>query len=204
MAQMLARQFGEKLGPDGAGMIGYITDSAARMTRLVDDLLALAKTSDVDKAPVGTASLQEAFTVACSSLNAEAAAAGATINATALPDVAAREVHLVLVMQNLLSNGLKYRGTQAPVIDVAAVAKDSEWIVSVKDNGIGIDPRYAEHIFQAFKRLHGYEYEGTGLGLWTCKRIVSGYGGSIWMESTPGSGSTFYFSLPAAKYNGVA
>ena len=200
MAQLLARRFGETLGPEGADMIGYITESAARMTRLVDDLLALAKATNVDDSPVGVASLQDAFNTACATLSAEAEAAGATITATALPDVAAREVHVLLLMQNILSNALKYRGAQPPVIEVSAVPSDAaRCVVAIKDNGIGIDPQFADRIFEPFKRLHGNEVEGTGLGLWTCKRIVARYGGSIWVESGPGRGSTFFFSLPAAQ-----
>lgn len=199
MAELLARRFGERLGSDGAGMISYITDGATRMTHLVDDLLTLAKATDMDGIPVGTASLQEAFRTVCNSLSAEAQAAGASITAAELPHVAARDVHVVLVLQNLIGNSLKYRGGEPPVIEVAAVPNESQWIVSVKDNGIGIDPAYAEQIFQPFKRLHGKEYEGTGLGLWTCRRIVAGYGGRIWMESEPGHGSTFFFSMPAAR-----
>jgi signal transduction histidine kinase len=174
------------------------------MTCLVDDLLKLAKATGVDDEPVGTASVREAFDAACSNLNAEIQAAGATITSSPLPEVAAREFHVVIVLQNILGNGLKYRSAEPPVIEVSARRHGSQWIIAVKDNGIGIDAKYADRIFQPFKRLHGAEYEGTGLGLWTCKKIVSRYGGDILVESEPGQGSVFFFSMPAVAANADA
>jgi PAS domain S-box-containing protein len=199
VAQLLARQFGDKLGKNGLEMIGYITDGASRMTRLVDDLLALARATHIDPEPSAAVSMQDAFDAACRSLGAEVRATKASITCAPLPVVAARDTHVTLVLQNILDNSLKYRGPEPPVIHVAAVRKDSEWITSIKDNGIGIDAQYSEKIFEPFKRLHGNEYDGTGIGLWTCKKIVSGYGGRIWVESEPGKGSTFFFSLPASQ-----
>lgn len=141
--------------------------------------------------------MHDVLNLACAGLRGEIEAAGATITASSLPLVAARDTHVLLVLQNILSNALKYRGTLPPVIEVSAVRNNSDWIISVKDNGIGIDPQYFEQIFEPFKRLHGREYEGTGIGLWSCKKIVSGYGGRIWVESPAGKGSIFFFSLPA-------
>ena len=199
MAELLEAQFSDKLGEYGSRIVGYITDAAARMTRLIDDLLALARETGLDRETPDATSMQDAFNAACNSLHAEIEEAGATITASPLPLVAARDTHVVLVLQNLLANALKYRASAPPRIDVSAVQKESEWIIGVKDNGIGIDPQFADQIFQPFKRLHGQEYEGTGIGLWSCKKIVSAYGGRIWVESAAGNGCTFFFSLPAAS-----
>ena len=130
---------------------------------------------------------------------AEVKATGAVITSDPLPVVIARDTHIILLLQNVIGNALKYRGSESPIIHASAERRDAEWIIAIKDNGIGIDPAYAEKIFQPFKRLHGNEYEGTGIGLWTCRKIVFGYGGRIRVESETGKGSTFYFSLPAAE-----
>jgi signal transduction histidine kinase len=104
------------------------------------------------------------------------------------------------VFQNLLSNSIKYRRTGvAPEIDISAEERDGNWIVAIRDNGIGFDQRYAERIFGLFKRLHKDEYPGTGLGLAICQRIVERYGGRIWAMSTAGLGATFYFALPCVE-----
>jgi light-regulated signal transduction histidine kinase (bacteriophytochrome) len=109
---------------------------------------------------------------------------------------------MVQLLQNLLSNAIKFHGEAPPKIQVSGVTKEKEWIFSVKDNGIGIDPRYFERLFIIFQRLHGKnEYEGTGIGLAVCKKIVLRHGGKIWVGSKPGEGSTFYFSIPRNKIN---
>ena len=197
MAQLLEKRFGDKLGQDGNQMVRHITDATNRMTRLIEDLLSLATETALPTETRQATPMQDVFEMACAGLREEIEAAGATITAAPLPLVAARDTHILLVLQNILSNALKYRGPAPPAIEVSAVQDNSEWITSVKDNGIGIDPQYFEEIFEPFKRLHGREYEGTGIGLWSCKKIVSGYGGRIWVVSPSGKGSTFFFSLPA-------
>ncbi len=203
MAQLLEKQFGDKLGRDGNQIVGQITDSTSRMTRLIEDLLSLATESALPAETRQATQMQEVFDAACAGLREEIEAAGATITAPSLPLVAARDTHVLLVLQNILSNALKYRGTLPPMIEVSAVQDHSHWIIGVNDNGIGIEPQYFEQIFEPFKRLHGREYEGTGIGLWSCKKIVSGYGGRIWVESAAGKGSTFFFSLPAVLASAV-
>jgi light-regulated signal transduction histidine kinase (bacteriophytochrome) len=113
---------------------------------------------------------------------------------------------LAQLMQNLIGNGLKYHGGEPPHVHVSAEpgARKNEWIVSVRDNGIGIDPQYFGRIFEIFKRLHDQnEYPGTGIGLAVCRRVVERHGGTIWVESEPGHGSNFRFSIPAANNLGI-
>jgi light-regulated signal transduction histidine kinase (bacteriophytochrome) len=113
-----------------------------------------------------------------------------------LPVVRADEVQLTQIFQNLIGNAIKYRSQEKPRIHIEAVEEDGEWRFCVSDNGIGIDPQYKDRIFGIFKRLHGRELPGTGMGLAICKRILERHGGRIWVESQPGQGSTFYFTLP--------
>ena len=121
---------------------------------------------------------------------------GASIVRTSLPTVRAHEIRLVQLFQNLIGNAIKYRRAEPPVIHIDAEESGSEWLFSVRDNGIGIRPEYTQQIFGIFKRLHGNSYSGTGIGLAICQRIVENSGGRIWVESTPGEGSRFYFTLP--------
>ncbi len=199
VAQLIAKRFSDKLGQDGAEMIEFISDGVSRMGRLIEDLLALAKASQIDRDSAVSCSMHDAFEIACQNLKSEIQATGASITCAPLPVVAVRQTHLVQVLQNILSNGLKYRSALPPRIQVTAERRNSEWIIAITDNGIGIPPQYAEQVFQPFKRLHGQGYEGSGIGLSTCNKIVAGYGGRIWVESEEGQGATFYFSLPAAE-----
>ena len=108
-----------------------------------------------------------------------------------------QEVHLIQIFQNLIGNAIKYRGEDPPRINVDASEREMEWLFAVRDNGIGIDPEYAENIFGVFKRLHNNEqYAGTGIGLAICRKCVTRYGGNIWVESRSGKGATFYFTIP--------
>jgi light-regulated signal transduction histidine kinase (bacteriophytochrome) len=119
-----------------------------------------------------------------------------------LPKVVADSTQLAQVFQNLIANGIKFHGEEAPKIHISADKKDKEWVFSVQDNGIGIDPQYSEKIFEVFKRLHKKEeYPGTGIGLSVCKKIVERHGGRICVESELGKGSTFYFTLPVKPMN---
>jgi len=176
----------------------FVKAGVARMEALIQDLLTFSRTVIAREVPAGRADLSEAFAEAMSVLKGRIEDSGAVVNAPVLPIVAGETSQLTHVFQNLLSNALKYRRTEvSPRIDVGAEEDGERWIISVRDNGIGFDPQYAERIFGLFKRLHTDEYPGTGLGLAICKRIVERYGGSMWAQGDPGAGAAFYFSLPA-------
>ena len=122
---------------------------------------------------------------------------GATLTHDAMPTIAADQVQMTQLFQNLIANGMKFRRSAAPRIHVGASRKDEEWLFTVKDDGIGIERQYFERIFLLFQRLHTRrEYPGTGIGLTICKKIVERHGGRIWIESVPGEGSTFFFTVP--------
>jgi light-regulated signal transduction histidine kinase (bacteriophytochrome) len=143
------------------------------------------------------AAAEAALAQALHALAAPMAATGAEVTHDPLPTVRADESQLVQLFQNLLGNALKFRTDAPPRVQVAADERDGQWVFSVRDNGIGIAPEYTDRIFRLFQRLHSREqYPGTGMGLAVCKRIVERHGGRIWVESQPGHGSTFYFSLP--------
>jgi light-regulated signal transduction histidine kinase (bacteriophytochrome) len=122
----------------------------------------------------------------------------AVITRDPLPKVLGHRVHLLQLLQNLVSNAIKYRGTEPPRIHISATRQDRFWRVAVRDNGIGIDPQHHQRVFGLFKRLHGRKFQGTGIGLSICQKVVERYGGRIWVESALGKGSTFVFTLPAA------
>lgn len=152
--------------------------------------------------PVGEASLDEVLRQALTLVGTRVSETGTAVTHDALPTVQGDITQLSLVFQNLLSNALKYRKpAEPPRIHISAKRQESEWLISIRDNGIGFAPSQAERIFGLFKRLHSEaEYPGTGLGLAICKRIIERYGGTIWAESEPGAGSTFLFSLPGAAF----
>ena len=178
----------------------FVRGGVARMQALLDDLLTFSRTVHTDELPVGTADLSIALSEALAVLKSRAEEVGAVITSEPLPIVRGDTQQMVHVFQNLLSNGMKYRKQGArPEIHIAAQPDGDQWIISVRDNGIGFEPQYASRIFGLFKRLHKEEYPGTGLGLAICQRIVERYGGRIWAEGRPGAGATFYLSLPCRE-----
>lgn len=195
--QLLERRYAERLDGDAREFLGFMTDGARRLQGMIDDLLALSRASrGPDLAPT---SLDSALERATGNLALVLEESGANLWREPLPQVLGDENQLTRLFQNLLSNAVKFRAEAAPDIRVAAVDRGQEWLVSVSDNGIGIDPKYSERIFAAFQRLHGQsEYPGSGIGLTLCKRIVERHGGRIWVESAPGRGATFFFSLRKA------
>jgi light-regulated signal transduction histidine kinase (bacteriophytochrome) len=184
--------------------IAYIVDGAARMQRLIHDLLSYSR---VDRRGKDFTPTDCAAVVATARTNLHVAIeeSGATVITTPLPVVMADETQLVQLFQNLLGNAIKFHGEQPVLVDIGAERRGNEWLFWVCDNGIGIEPQYVERIFLIFQRLHGRgQYPGTGIGLAIVKKIVERHGGSIWVESEPGKGSTFYFTLPAGEPHGNA
>ncbi|MDP8940406.1 MAG: PAS domain S-box protein [Actinomycetota bacterium] len=200
--QLLARRCKGQLDEDADEFIGYAVDGAERMQRLVNGLLTYSRVGTRGKefSPTDLAIAVEAATA---NLRLAIEESGAPVTFDTLPTVIGDRTQLTQLFQNLIGNAVKFRGAEPPEIHVGAERRNEEWVISVRDNGIGIDPRYADKVFVIFKRLHGWgEYEGTGLGLAICKRIVERHGGRMWVESAPGEGSTFYFTLPFSRRGG--
>jgi PAS domain S-box-containing protein len=197
--QLLARRYRGKLDADADDFIAYAVDGANRMQRLINDLLAYSRVGTQRKALEPTDSeavLEQVLT----NLQAMAAESDALVTHDALPTVLADEIQLAQLFQNLVGNALKFHSAQPPQVHISAERKGQEWLFSVRDNGIGLEPQYAGRIFVIFQRLHSKaEYSGTGIGLAICKRIVERHGGRIWLESQPNQGATFYFTLSATR-----
>ncbi len=196
-SELLSKRYSDLLEGQPLEFLGYLMDGAKRMEMLIRDLLAYTQVGHVEdpEAPLdATLSLNAAL----SNLETAIVESQAEIIAGPMPALPVHSIHLQQLFQNLIGNAIKYRSPATPRIEVAAERQDDGWIFSVRDNGIGIAPQYQERIFGIFKRLHtGDEYSGTGIGLAICKRIEDRYDGRIWVESEPGKGSTFYFTLPA-------
>jgi PAS domain S-box-containing protein len=191
---------GEQLRPtetEAAEFLGYVRNAAARMELLVRDLLAYTRINESEK-PSESVEATRALSNALGNLAGAIAETGVLITSEELPPVRVHELHLQQLFQNLIGNGIKYRDPdRVPTVHVGAEKHNDEWVFSVRDNGIGIAPDHKERVFGLFTRLHNTrKYSGTGIGLAICQRIVERYHGRIWVESEPGSGSTFYFSIP--------
>jgi light-regulated signal transduction histidine kinase (bacteriophytochrome) len=194
--QLLSEKYGGRLDADADRYIRYATDGALRMQTLIEGLLAFSRVGGALTAEEPVASLL-ALEEALRNLSHTIAESGAVTHCGLLPAVRAERSQLTQLFQNLLANAIKFRRQDPPVISVQAEPLGSEWLFSVSDNGIGIEPKYAATIFGLFRRLHTQtEYAGSGIGLAICQRIVERFGGRIWVESHPGEGSTFKFTLP--------
>jgi PAS domain S-box-containing protein len=193
--ELFQSEYHGKLGPDADEIIQFITDATDRMRHMVLDLLNY---SQIARAAiiVSATNMEAVLATALSNLQLAIANSDARITFDPLPTVWMDHTQAVQLLQNLIGNALKYRSSDPPRVHLSGRQVGNEWIVSVKDNGLGIEPRFFHHIFTVFKRLHGKEYPGTGIGLATCKRIVERQGGRIWVESEVGKGSTFFFSVP--------
>jgi two-component system CheB/CheR fusion protein len=193
-AQLLQQKYRGKLDADADEIIQFITSASDRMRHMVLDLLNYAQTARANIAVVPT-SVEAVLATALSNLQLAIEGVNARITWESLPTVMMDPTQLLQLLQNLIANSLKYRSADRPLIHLSARIEGNEAIISVQDNGIGIEQRFHEEIFTVFRRLHGSEYPGTGIGLATCKRIVERHGGRIWVESEPGKGSTFLFTV---------
>jgi PAS domain S-box-containing protein len=197
-SELLANHCGDGLNDEAREFLRYLRSGANRMESLVRDLLSYMQLTKGDE-PAEMASAAAAFDIALSNLAAAISDTRAQVSAEPLPCLPVLAAHLQQLLQNLVGNAIKYRSPERrPVVRVTAARQGEHWLFAVSDNGIGIDPEYKEMIFGLFKRLHTTdEYSGTGIGLAICQRIVDRYHGRIWVESEPGQGSTFRFTLPA-------
>ncbi|WP_156428751.1 PAS domain S-box protein [Magnetospirillum sp. XM-1] len=195
--QLLRRRYDGALDDNAREYIHFAADGAARMHRLITDLLVYSRVSTHGRT-FEKVKMEAVLDLVLTNLGAAIEEAGAEITRDPMPDVDADQIQMVSLLQNLVGNAIKYRapGT-VPRVHVGAVRDGENWTFSVQDNGIGIDPKYFDRVFVIFQRLHARgEYEGTGIGLAVAKKIVERHGGRIWLESEPGRGSTFHFTLP--------
>jgi light-regulated signal transduction histidine kinase (bacteriophytochrome) len=195
-SQMLQKKYQEGLDADSKQMFGFVVGGANRMETLLKDLLTYSQTGSSSEGPAQPVDCEKAIQKVLLNLQVSIQQNGASVTWDALPTIHAHEIRLVQLFQNLIGNAIKYRSSNPPRIHVGATGRDADWLFCVQDNGIGIEPQYCQQVFGIFKRLHGQNYEGTGIGLAICQRIVERYGGRIWVESTPGAGSRFCFNIP--------
>jgi signal transduction histidine kinase len=197
--QLLERRYGSKFDQDAKEFMGFIVDGAARMKQLIEDLLSYSR--------VGTRArefrqvdMEGVLLKALANLRGALEAGNASVTHDPLPAVMGDETQLIQLLQNLVGNALKFRGSEATRVHLHADERDDAWEFSVRDNGIGIEPQYFERIFLMFQRLHSRaDYPGTGIGLTICKKIIDRHNGRIWVESKPGEGTTFRFTIPKDK-----
>jgi len=195
--QLLSKRYKGRLDSVADEFIAYAVDGSNRMQGLIQDLLAYSRAGTNEKG-LREVSSEKALKYALSNLQATIQESGALVTHDSLPSITSDDTQLIQVFQNLVGNAIKYRSAEVPHVHVSATKNGGkDWIFSVRDNGLGIDPQYFERIFVLFQRLHGREqFKGTGIGLTICKKIVERLGGRIWVESQPEKGSIFYFSLP--------
>jgi signal transduction histidine kinase len=198
-SDLLRKDMGNTLPNGVAQDLGFITDAVKRMERLVKDLLALSRAGRVAKKREKV-SLGECANRALEALAMRVKETGGEVTQDELPRVWGDSTLITELYQNLIGNALKFRGDQQPIVRLTVEGGEDDQVFGVKDNGIGIEPKYAQQIFQPFRRLHGRaEYEGSGIGLAICRKIVERHGGKIWVESEPGKGSHFRFTIPRGK-----
>jgi signal transduction histidine kinase len=193
---LLARRYKGKLDSDADEFINYAVDGAVRMEQLIQDLLLYSRAGIRDWCfkPVDC---EVVLAHALANLQTALKETGALVTHDLLPTVQGDDTQLVQVFQNLIGNGIKFRGEVTPCIHVSIKDQKTEWVVGIQDNGIGIDPEYADRIFVIFQRLHSRaDYPGNGIGLAICKKVIENHGGRIWLKSVPGKGATFYFTIP--------
>ena len=200
--ELLGQEYAGKLGQEADQFIAYSVEGARRIEALLKALLAYWEITEREHGGFATVDCGTVLAEALLNLQVAIAESGAIVTSDPLPTVVAEEVMLTQLFQNLISNSIKYRGAETPRIHVSAEKTAEGWLFSVRDNGIGIDPQDAERVFGMFKRLHGEEIPGTGIGLALCRKIMERKGGRIWVESDLGRGATFKFTIPVHRLPG--
>lgn len=198
--QLLENRYKDKLDADANEFIGYAVDGVNWMQTLIDALLTYAHVGTQAKA-FELSDCNKVVARALLNLQVAIQEHKAEVTYGPMLSVMADSSQLEQLFQNLIGNAIKFQGKEPPRVHIAVEEKDNDWLFSVKDNGIGIDPKSSERIFEIFQRLHSRKaYPGTGIGLAICKKIVERHGGRIWVESMPGQGSTFYFTIPILQF----
>ncbi len=193
---LLAEEYKNKLDGEANEFIHHAVDGAMRMSALIDGLLAYSRAGNKGAA-YSMVDFNEIFRVVTANLQSSIEESGASVTSGNLPTIMADRIQMMQLFQNLLGNALKFRGDKIPRIHVSAENVNEEWRFSVSDNGIGIEEKYRERIFIIFQRLHHRDkYPGTGIGLAICQKSVQQHRGRIWVDSKPGEGATFFFTLP--------
>jgi PAS domain S-box-containing protein len=200
-SQLLVSSYRGDLAGDAEKYLRFIVEGTKRMRELLSDLLDYTQlTPDGGETQAAAEiDLNRVFEEVLENCKTTINETKAIVTADRLPTVLGHESYFIELFQNLISNALKYRSDRPPRVQVSAENQDGQWLFRVADNGVGIDPEFYSYIFGVFKRLHGKEVQGTGIGLAICKRVVERHGGRIWVKSVPGQGATFYFTLPAVN-----
>jgi chemotaxis family two-component system sensor kinase Cph1 len=198
-SQLIARRAATRLTVEETGLLTMMESAASRMSNLISALLAFAQVGGNARHEPKPISMEEVLRASLMNLAESIRESGATVTNDPLPVVTADREHIARLMQNIIGNSIKYRRKEEPLlVHISAVREDAMWCFGVRDNGQGFDPQQSQFIFEAFRRLHGRDIPGTGVGLATCRRIVEQHGGRIWAESEgSGHGATFYFTLAA-------
>jgi light-regulated signal transduction histidine kinase (bacteriophytochrome) len=200
LSRLLAKSTAQKLDEEEREMLGNSIASLERLNALMNDILTFAELGNAPQ-QLKLISLDHPLQLALANLKHHIEQQGASITIGSLPEVRSDRTQMVMVFQNLIGNALKYRRDEPPHIRIDAVQEDGDWRIAVADNGQGFEAVHGSAIFEPFKRLHGKNIKGSGIGLATCKRIVERQGGRIWAESVPRQGSTFYFTIPTGPEN---
>ena len=197
--ELLAQEYTGKLGKEADQYISYSVDGALRIESLLQALLAYWEVTEREQNRFTSIDCGVVLAKTLLNLQEAIAQSGATVTSDPLPTLLAEEVTMIQLFQNLISNSIKYKGKDRPRIHVSAERNAEGWLFAVRDNGIGIEPQYAERVFGMFKRLHGKDIPGTGIGLALCRKIIERQGGRIWVESEAGNGAAFKFTIPGGQ-----
>jgi light-regulated signal transduction histidine kinase (bacteriophytochrome) len=197
MTELFKNRAGGSLDPESRKLLDAVVSNVHRMKRLIQDVLEFARIGHEPGPTRVAVDTQAVVGAVIKNLREAVDESGANVTCDSLPVIHANEGQLSRVFQNLIANAIKYHGEHAPEVRISALREGDEWTFSVRDNGIGIDPKYHHKIFGTFQRLHSRsEYEGNGFGLAICERIIRRHDGRIWVKSESGKGATFYFTLP--------